>query len=534
LGIDPVQVGGDAEIRLQLRFPLLKDVRLDDLTVQVHAAIADAKMPKVLVGQDLTHGKLVLDLDGKGMDVAGPVELGGIPAQLAWRENFTSKAPFRSRYEVKAPSIDVASLGLFGLDTVPFVPPWMDGKLSANVIAVSSAQGRTDVDIAADLTSARMSLPGLGWRKEERTTGRARAQLVVNGGKLTELSHFDVAAGDLMVDGGLELGPNGHVRRVNFQRFTYGRTAMSGSIDVKAGGGLAMTFKGNSFDAEPLVSSTDDAPDKPPDPNAPLMTVDAQFKRVWLSQPGGVDNAKALLHTDMGDWRAISVKGQVGADHKAFNFDVTPEGPAKRTLKIVSDDAGAMMRAFDVYDDLVGGTLTIDGAFSDDKPHKPLDGTIRIDQFNVVHAPALARLLTVAALTGVVDVLRGEGISFSSLDAPFQLADGRLRLHDARTAGTALGLTANGDIDMRLGRLALEGTLVPFYSLNSALSDLPGLGWLLSGGEKGGGLVAFNFSMKGPTDDPEVAINPLSALTPGFLRRFFDLFGSAGDTDTRK
>ena len=531
--IDPSQLGGTAETRLQLRFPLLKDVRLSDLVVQVHSAMTEVKMPKVLMDQDLAHGKLMLDLDGKGMDVTGPVELAGIPAKLAWRENFTSKAPFRSRYEITAEDVASSSLGVFGLDTVPFTPPWMDGLLSAKVVAVANGQGRTDVAIDADLTDARMTLPGMGWRKEDRTTGGAKAQLVVKGGKLAEIPHFEVVAGDLQADGGLDL-VDGHVRRITFNRFNYGRTAMGGTIEMKAGGGMAMTFKGSAFDAEPLVSTSDDTADKPQDPNAPLMTIDAQFKHVWLSKTGGVDNTKAQLHTDLGDWRAIAVKGQVGTDHKPFSFVVSPLSATRRDLKIQSDDAGAMLRAFDVYDDMMGGTMTIDGAFSDDKPHKPLDGTIRIEQFNVVNTPALARLLTVASLTGVVDVLKGEGVSFSNLEAPFQLADGRLRIHDGRAAGSALGLTANGDIDMKLNRLALEGTLVPFYSLNSALADIPGLNWLTSGGEKGGGLVAFNFSMKGSPDDPDVTINPLSALTPGFLRRFFDLFGSEGDTNTRK
>lgn len=540
VGIDPSVVGGDADIHLHLEFPLLKDVRLEDVAVGVHATVVDAKMPQVLAGLDLTQGHLVLDLDDKGMDVTGPIALGGIAAQLTWRQNFTAKAPFHSRYEIKATDVDVAGLKLFGLDTPPFTSPWMEGHMTATVVATASRQRRTDIAINADLTQARMSFPGLGWRKEERTTAGAKAQLVLEAGKLTDIPRFEVVAGDLLTDGAIEMGPNSHVRRITFNHLNYGRTNMDGVIDVKTDGAMAMSFRGASFDAEPLVSSDENDDAKPgddeskPDPNAPMITLDAQFKRVWLSREGGVDDAFASLYTDMGDWRAVSVNGKVGTDHKDFKFTVTPQGPDKRVLKITSEDAGAMLRAFDVYDDLVGGTLSIDGSFADDKRFKPLTGMIKIDHFNVVHTPALAHLLTVASLTGVVDLLQGQGISFSSLQAPFELSEGRLRVHDAQTAGSALGLTANGDIDMKLGRLALEGTLVPFYSLNSVLGDVPGLGWLMTGGEKGGGLVAFNFSMKGPTNDPEVSINPLSALTPGFLRHFFDLFGSAKDTDTRK
>jgi hypothetical protein len=35
--------------------------------------------------------------------------------------------------------------------------------------------------------------------------------------------------------------------------------------------------------------------------------------------------------------------------------------------------------------------------------------------------------------------------------------------------------------------------------------------------------------MNGPSKDPSVAVNPLSALTPGFMRRLFNIFDSQMD-----
>ncbi|MBX9634465.1 MAG: hypothetical protein K2X44_05730, partial [Magnetospirillum sp.] len=58
--------------------------------------------------------------------------------------------------------------------------------------------------------------------------------------------------------------------------------------------------------------------------------------------------------------------------------------------------------------------------------------------------------------------------------------------------------------------------------------------WLITGGEKGGGLVAFNFTMRGPTQEPDVSVNPLSALTPGFLRNLFNIFDDGTETEARR
>jgi hypothetical protein len=56
------------------------------------------------------------------------------------------------------------------------------------------------------------------------------------------------------------------------------------------------------------------------------------------------------------------------------------------------------------------------------------------------------------------------------------------------------------------------------------------LGKLLTGGEEGGGVFAATYKMKGPTDDPKMTVNPLTALAPGFLRHLFDIFGGGEST----
>jgi hypothetical protein len=52
------------------------------------------------------------------------------------------------------------------------------------------------------------------------------------------------------------------------------------------------------------------------------------------------------------------------------------------------------------------------------------------------------------------------------------------------------------------------------------LGRIPLIGRLFSP-EKGGGVIAARYSAEGSIDDPEVRVNPLSALTPGFLRGLF-------------
>ena len=68
---------------------------------------------------------------------------------------------------------------------------------------------------------------------------------------------------------------------------------------------------------------------------------------------------------------------------------------------------------------------------------------------------------------------------------------------------------------------------MPAYAINSALGHIPVLGDIFTGGEKGGGVFAVNYSMSGPASKPTVTVNPLSALAPGIFRNVFDIFGQA-------
>lgn len=544
LGIDPATTGGEGVTRLRLKFPLLKNLRLDDLEVKVHSSVKKVFLPKVVLGLDLTQADLEIDVDAKGLDASGPIVLGSIAGDLKWRENFATRGvPFRSRYELRAPQISEEQRKLLRLEGPPFVAPFMTGPVAAQVVATMQGGGKGDIEAKVDLTPAFMRLPGLGWHKREGTTGGAEVSVRLEKNDLAAIPRFAVVAGDLQARGSVAF-VDGRPRRVDFSRLSYGgRTEVEGSLTLRPNGGLDIVAKGEQFNAEPVVGEEEPLPGDPPPltgpekhrkkAELPPMTIQGSVKTAWLSKNGKLSNATAQLQRDDQEWRQMQVKGGIDGG-KTFEFSLRQSAPNRRAVKVTSDDAGGVLKAFDSYEHMVGGKLDVDAVYQDDQDGKPLAGTIKIKDYYIVNAPALARLLTVAALTGILDVLQDQGIGFSTLDAPFTLKDGLLQIRDSRAYGAALGITAKGELDLDAKRMALEGTVVPAYALNSVLGDIPLLGWLVTGGEKGGGLVAFNFSMKGPSEDPDVVVNPLSALTPGFLRNLFNIFDDGSETDARK
>ena len=146
-----------------------------------------------------------------------------------------------------------------------------------------------------------------------------------------------------------------------------------------------------------------------------------------------------------------------------------------------------------------------------------------LTDFRISRAAGLGKLLQAMTLYGLLDVLRGPGLAFTELVAPFTLSDDMLELADARAFSPSLGLTVRGRIDIDDGTADLQGTIVPEYFFNSLLGNVPLVGRLFSP-ERGGGLFAASYSLRGKLDDPEVTVNSLAALTPGFLRGLFGIF----------
>jgi hypothetical protein len=134
----------------------------------------------------------------------------------------------------------------------------------------------------------------------------------------------------------------------------------------------------------------------------------------------------------------------------------------------------------------------------------------------------LARLLSAGSFTGLDDLMRGEGITFTMLEQSFQGRGGMITLTNGRAAGPAIGLTVQGMINRDADRIDVNGTVVPLYGLNSMFEDIPLLGDILTS-RKGEGIFGVTYGVSGHVDELKIAVNPISVLAPGFLRKLFQM-----------
>lgn len=527
LGISPKSARGNSSTNLHIAFPLISWLRLEDIEVYAASDLQDVALPKVLMGLDVTRGDLKLSVNAQGMDVTGPVRLGTMQTHLSWRENFTAKADMRSRYKLQG-VVDDAQRKELGLNTVPFVAPWLSGPVKAEIEVALRSAGTGTISARLDLADAAMQLPGLGWRKSPGTAGKATVDVRLVRERLAEIPRFKVETRDLLTEGSVAFEA-GKAHTVSFTRMRFGRTDLAGTIGLRGDAGLDINVHGASFDARPVLAGQE--PGKPQRGGAPRsedadrlppMAIMARVDTLYLGEKASLPRVELSLSRDGSDWRAARLDAQL-ASGRPVTLTMKP-GDGRRTFTATSDDAGGVFQVLDIFDNMRGGKLLVNGSIQGSGPDEVISGKAQVADYKLIRAPALAQLLSVAALTGIGDILRGDGLSFSTLEAPFSLRDGLLKLDEVVANGVELGLTARGEIDLRHDRMALEGTIVPMYAINSMLGNIPLLGTLLTD-TKGGGVFAATFTVKGPSSDPQVMVNPLAALTPGVLRRFFSLFG---------
>jgi hypothetical protein len=510
LGISPGMVDGKTAIRLVAQFPLFRDLRFDQVAIAAAANMRQVRLPRAFAGLDLSDGALTLQLDQSLMKVKGDVRLAGVPAKLAWTENFGQGAGFRRRYRVRMTADEQARVRT-GFD----FGARLRGPVAADLIFTEIDDKTSELSLALNLKRAAIALPEIGWSKAAGKDGLARLSISFSQGGMARVKDFTITAGDLKATGNAILSPSGReIKSIHFTRLVFAKNDISANLAAAPGGGYEIDIKGLVIDAEPYIGLDDDA-------RGPPLKLVFDVKRLRLGAGRHLSAVSGTLIHDGEKSRSLILDARLGKG-KRFRVRLKPEGKGRKLL-IQSDDAGGTFRAFDIMENVVGGQLQVKATYDDSLPDRPLKGRVLVNEYRLTKAPVLAELLTVASVTGIPDLLSGPGIGFSRLVAPFTLTGDIVEFKEARTHGSALGFTADGKINLKRDELDLRGTIVPAYSVNAIIGNIPVLGTFLTGA-KGGGVFAATYQMTGPLEAPKISVNPLAALTPGFLRNLFGIF----------
>ena len=143
-----------------------------------------------------------------------------------------------------------------------------------------------------------------------------------------------------------------------------------------------------------------------------------------------------------------------------------------------------------------------------------------IENFKVINAPGMVKLLSLADLGGLADLAEGEGISFDILEINMERTNDTLKLNEIIALGPSISVLMEGYQTPSI--TSLKGNLVPAKTLNTIISKIPVLGDIIIPKEVGEGLFGISFKMKGPPDNIKTTINPIRTVTPRFIQKIID------------
>jgi AsmA-like C-terminal region/Protein of unknown function len=517
---------GQVAVKLSLTIPLQNDVQMDDVAIRAQAHLDGVHLSALVAGRDLDQGVFDLSANPDGMKINGRALLASIPSKLDAAMDFRA-GPATQVVESVTVSAqpDARQLAAAGLDATSVM---MSGPAQMQAVLSERRGGQGDVAVTADLTAAELFVSQLEWRKPRAAQARASARVLLDHDRLTGIDAVKLDGGDLAVRGSAQFS-GGTLSEFHLDRLVLGRTIAQGTLDLPAEGPIAVNLTGATLDLAPRLerrtpanSTTRPSATAGSQPSSgPPWILDAKFDRVLMAQGRAANGVVAHARGDRGVIQTLRIEGRIGA-RAPFVAQIVADRGGRR-LTGSTDDAGELLRGLDYVRSMQGGKLSVQAQYDDAQPDRPLVGTANIEQFRIRDAPAFGKLLQAMTLYGLVEVVQGPGLGFTRLVAPFRLTDSALELTDARAFSQSLGLTAKGRLDLDAQTIDLQGTIVPAYFFNALLGNIPLVGKLFSP-ERGGGVFAASYTLRGPLADPNVSVNPLAALTPGFLRGLFGLF----------
>lgn len=491
----PVDVAqGRAWASGTLALPIKDRVMPDEITYHLTGGVENFASDRLMPEQDLSAPRLEIVADQTELRVSGAAFVQELPVDMRWVQPLGKSGP---RGSVIDGEIELSQRGLdtFGVG----LPPGTVSGTGKAEFAVQLQPGAAPVlSLQSDLDGVGLSIPALGWSKSTGSNG----QLDIEGtmSEQPELTRVALRAPGLTTEGSLTTSEGGGLGQALLSSLRMGDW-LNARVRLIGRGPNAtpdIEIRGGTMDLRSSELSGDGNGSGAGGLSVTLNRLQITDDIALTDFVGNFTTQGGLSGPFSGKLNGVT----------AVSGELTPLN-GRSQIRMTSANAGGVFRDAGLLQQARGGNFSM--LLQPDGP-TDYNGTLRVTGTRVQEAPAIAALLNAASIIGLLDELSGAGIQFSEVDARFRLSSNRLTLYESSAVGPSIGLSMDGVYDAGSKRLNMQGVVSPVYLLN-------GIGSLLT--RKGEGLIGFTYTLTGPAASPAVAVNPLSALTPGMLREVF-------------
>lgn len=241
--------------------------------------------------------------------------------------------------------------------------------------------------------------------------------------------------------------------------------------------------------------------------------VKINLDEVKLDEENIVNNLKGNLVIKSSKIFDLNLNSDFTNNEKIF-FSIKTQKDNAVITTFYSDRAKPFVKKYKFIKGFEDGNLD----FSSKKINNVTNSKLIIDNFKVKEVPVLAKLLTLASLQGIADLLTGEGVRFTDFEMIYSNKNNLMTIEEIYAIGPAVSIMMEGYVEGK-DLVSLRGTLVPATTINRSISSIPLLGDILVGKKVGEGVFGVSFKIKGPPKDLKTKVNPIKTLTPRFITR---------------
>ncbi len=504
--IDPNSSKGTVAAQIALGLPLTRKITKEDTTYSITADLTGFAADKLVMNQKLEASALKVAANNEGYQVKGDVKINGQPASLDYRKPAAGDADIKLQT-----TLDDASRAKLGVD----LGAGATGSIPIKLVGKIGRDRDSKFAIDADLTSLKLDNVLPGWVKLPGKSGHATFN-VVHKAQSTRLEDIVIDGSGVMIKGSLEVDQNGDLLYVTFPVYapSEGDRATL-KVERNSDGVMKVVMRGDVFDGRGFLKSTISGKQADAKSKSKSVDFDVDLKIGAVAGFYGeaIRSADVKMARRNGSVRSLSMSGKIGLN-TSLSGDLRGRPQGRDVILIETDDAGAFFRFTDTYGKMFGGQL----ALAMDPPTaepQAKQGLINVRDFTIKGEAALDRAVAGGPRTAQ------NGISFSRLRAEFTRQNGQLTVRDGVVKGPTIGATIEGQIDYPANEVRMSGTFVPMYGLNNIFGQLPVVGLILGGGSDEG-LIGVTYEVVGSPGQPQLRVNPISAMAPGLVRKIFE------------
>ena len=242
------------------------------------------------------------------------------------------------------------------------------------------------------------------------------------------------------------------------------------------------------------------------------INLNLKLNKVYINDDNIIKNLNGNLHIKDNKVYNTNISAIFGNDEN-LTFTINNNN-GKKITTLFSSRAEPIVHRYKFIKGYRGGYLD----FYSEKVNNISRSKLNIYNFKLKKLPVLTKLLTLASLQGIADLLSGEGIGFNEFEMNFNNKGDLMTIDEIYAIGPAISILMSGYVEHDK-LVSLRGTLVPATTINKTIGSIPFLGKILVGEKTGEGVFGVSFKIKGPPKNLETTVNPIKTLTPRFITR---------------